>query len=165
MPNGIFIINQMPYPIFHDVVTLTHLIDSYFKTIEGEYHLENTPAKNGKEKEPVTQQIWDRGPEPATFSGLALFLGFTSLDEFDDYIENGEYGETVKKARLQVEASYEKKIHTQSATGIIFVLKTMGWKERPENKEINAGEEPQVIKIEIVESGPPPAGSEKEVVL
>lgn len=164
MPNGIYIISAMPLPDFTDLDALTVRINTYFEFIEGEYHLENKPAKGAKENDIVVQKVWDRDPEPPTFAGFAFFLGFSSLEEFDEYIEQGAFAETLKRGRLRIEASYEKKLHTQATTGTIFALKSMGWKERTENKQ-TVIPQTEAIKIEIIESGPPPAESEKEVIL
>jgi len=164
MPNGIYIIITMPPPDFTDIDSLITLIDKYFEFINGEYHFENKPAKTAKENDAVAQKVWDREPEPPTFAGFAFFLGFSSLEEFDKYIEDGPFSETLKRGRLRIEASYEKKLHTQATTGTIFALKSMGWKERSENKQTGVPP-PETIKIEIIESGPPPAETEKEVVL
>jgi len=164
MPNGVYIIFAMPPPDFTDIDSLIALIDKYFDFIDGEYHLENKPVKATKENDSVAQKVWDRDPEPPTFAGFAFFLGFSSLEEFDEYIENGIFAETLKRGRLRIEASYEKKLHTQATTGTIFALKSMGWKERSENKQTGIPP-PGAVKIEIIESGPPPAETEKEVVL
>jgi len=108
--------------------------------------------------------VWDREPEPATFAGLTLYLGFNSRQEFDDYEQNGAYAHLLKRAKLRIEASYERKLHNQSSTGAIFALKSMGWNERTDT--ISTAELlPKTIQIEIIETGPAPAATEKEVVL
>jgi hypothetical protein len=148
---------------FTNADNLTARIDAYFDFIEGEYHLENKPGKETKDQPAPTQKIWDRDPEPATFAGLALFLGFNSIQQFDDYNDTGEHAAALKWGRLRVEASYERKLHAQSAAGAIFALKYMGWGERTESKL--GGQLPKTIKVEVFESGPEPADSEKEVIL
>jgi hypothetical protein len=139
-------------------------INAYFSFIEGEYHLESKPGKITDEPAP-THKVWDRDPEPATFSGLALFLGFNSIRAFEDYIETGELSDVLKWGRLRIEASYERKLHAQSATGAIFALKYMGWNERTEAKQTGGEQLPKTIKVEILESGPKPAESERDVIL
>jgi len=148
---------------FTDQHDLFLRIDAYFNFIEGEYHLESKPGKDTKDQAAPIQKIWDRDPEPATFTGLALFLGFNSIRAFDKYMANGDFAEVLKWAHLRIEASYEKKLHAQSATGAIFALKNMGWNERSEGKP--AEDFPKTIKVEIFESGPMPAETEKEVML
>jgi len=143
--------------------SLTSRINDYFIFIEGEYHLENKSGKESKDQPTPTQKIWDREPQPATFTDLALYLGFTSLQAFDTYTASGKYSETLKWGRLRIEASYERKLHAQSATGAIFALKNMGWNERTESKPQT--EAPKTVTVTVLETGPRPAGSEKEVVL
>ncbi|MDB4919876.1 terminase small subunit [Mucilaginibacter sp.] len=150
-------------PCFSDEKSLIARIDAYFNLIEGEYHLENKPGKEAKDLPAPTQKVWDRNPEPATLADLALFLGFNSIRAFDNYMENGKFAEALKWGHLRIEASYEKKLHAQSAAGAIFALKNMGWNERNDIKPTE--QQPKTIKVEILESGPKPAESEKEVIL
>lgn len=150
----------MYQPCFTTAGDLSGRIDAYFQYTEGAYHLENKPV-NGT-KEPAAQKVWDREPEPATFSGLALFLGFNSRQAFDEYLETGEFADALKPGRLRIEAIYERKLHQQSSSGAIFALKNMGWSERTEKP---AAEIPKTIPVEIMQSGPAPAESEKSVVL
>jgi hypothetical protein len=108
--------------------------------------------------------VWDREPEPATIAGLALYLGFSSRQAFEDYEANGKFADRLKRARLQIEAAYEKKLHYQSPTGAIFALKSMGWNERADNKPADEAAN-TLLKVEIIKSGPQLAASEKEVIL
>ncbi|MDB5115948.1 MAG: hypothetical protein JWQ79_1440 [Mucilaginibacter sp.] len=62
-----------------------------------------------------------------------------------------------------MEAAYEKKLHYQSSTGAIFALKSLGWNEKAENEK--SASLAKTIKVKIIESGPQPASSEKEVIL
>jgi hypothetical protein len=144
--------------------SLTNRINDYFTFIEGEYHLENKTGNESKDQPAPTKKIWDRDPEPATFAGFAVHLGFSSLQALDAYIEAGKYNETLKFGHLRVEASYERKLHAQSATGAIFALKNRGWNERSEVKQQTA-EFPKTLPVEVLVTGPIPAQSEKEVVL
>jgi len=150
--------------LFTSADELDDLITQYFIYIDGEYHLEQKEIKNAKGTEITEQKIWTREPEPATIAGLALYLGFNSRQAFEEYETNGKFADTVKRARLRVEAAYEKKLHFQSPTGAIFALKNMGWNERAENKTI--GETANTaLKIKIIQTGPPLVSSEKEVTL
>jgi hypothetical protein len=138
-------------------------IHKYFSTLQGEYHIEKVPVKGAKNNTETTdQKIWDREPEPATLSGLALAIGFTSINEMEAYERDGEFADIVKKARLKVESEYEKRLHFQSATGAMFFLKSLGWKEKTDDLLQDI---PKTIKIEIVDPGTKLAGSEKEVDL
>ena len=153
----------MSQPNFTNAGKLAARINAYFNFIEGEYHLEDKPGKETKDQPVPTIKVWDREPEPATFAGLALFLKFNSLQAFDDYIENGKFAAALKQGRLRVEASYERKLHNQSAAGAIFALKRMGWNDRDDKQQ--GHQTPTTMKMQIFESGPEPAESEKEVIL
>lgn len=67
-----------------------------------------------------------------TISGLAIYLGFESRQSFYDYEKHEEYSYIIKKARLKVECSYEKRLDSKNPTGAIFALKNMGWKDKHE---------------------------------
>jgi hypothetical protein len=146
----------MQLPIFKTARKLANKVQAYFRYIEGEYHPE---IKSGKE-----QKVYSREPEPATITGLALFTGFNSRQELEDYEQNGEFGYVISRSRLQIEASYEKKLHQQAPSGAVFALKTLGWKEKSDERLVNetriAG-----LKIEIVGSGLTTAANEAEVMI
>jgi len=164
MPFGISIINFMKpkYPKFTSD-ELTSLIDQYFIHIKGKYRMTKTPPKKEGDK-PTRTKTWDREPEFATISGLALFLGFSCRQFFDDYIRKGKYAETIKRGCLRVEAFYESRLHQHSTSGAIFALKSMGWNEKHDTKPTD---EPMLktLSIKIIETGPKPVHSEKEVTL
>lgn len=147
--------------IFSSARQLQKLIGNYFARAAGEWHMESVPLKGKAADETSVQKIWDREPEPPTLTGLALCLGFESLDEFETYEREGEFAAILKRGRLQVEAEYEKKLHGQSA-GIIFALKKLGWTDKGEH---NIASPQTHLEIKLIESGPKPAGSEKEVQL
>lgn len=140
------------------------LIKKYFKNIKGRFHLDTVISKNTKasDQEKLTLKVWDKEPEPPLFSGLALALGFASLQEFEAYSRNGEHKALIKRAKLQVEAGYERKLHQQAPTGAIFALKTIGWNER-EEPAVAAGDTETSMVIRIINTGPNIASSEKEV--
>ncbi|TWI94029.1 DNA-packaging protein gp3 [Mucilaginibacter frigoritolerans] len=146
----------MLQPTFKTARKLAEKADDYFSYIEGEYYLETVAGKDKK--------VTDREAEPATIAGLALFLGFNSRQDFEDYEQNGEFGYLIKRSRLRVEALYERKLHQQSPSGAIFALKALGWKEKTDDKT-TASNTIKSLKIEIVITGPKPAESEKEVVM
>ncbi|CAN5220231.1 hypothetical protein BH09BAC6_BH09BAC6_32180 [soil metagenome] len=149
-------------PAFSSSAALQHLIDQYFQYLAGEYHLEEKAGKNTEA--PVAQQkVWDRQPEPPTLTGLVYHLGFNSRQAFDNYEAKGKYAGILKRGHLRIEMEYEKKLHNQSAAGAIFALKSLGWKERGESPAEN--ELTKSLTMKIVETGPRPAGSEKEVIL
>jgi hypothetical protein len=140
---------------------LEGLIAGYFKYIEGEYHEEEKPGKTARSK-PIKQKVYDREPEPPTFAGLALFLGFSTRQQLETYEAKGRHSALLKTARLRIEAAYEKKLHSQSASsGAIFALKSMGWNERTDTDEPGN----ITLKIEIIQTGPQLASAENEVIL
>ncbi|HVV55694.1 MAG TPA: terminase small subunit [Mucilaginibacter sp.] len=102
------------------------------------------------------------GSEPPTLAGLALFLGFESRQDIEVYENKPRYAALLKRARLRVEAAYEKKLHTHSSGGAVFALKSMGWNERTDDKTPATG---NPLQVEIIHSGPKLASSEKEVEL
>ena len=146
---------------FKTAATLTQRINEYFKHIEGKYHLSRRSAKITQTV--ANRKVWDREPEPATISGMALFLGFSSKHEFEAYEETGKHAAILKQGRLRVEAAYEARLY-QTPTGVIFALKTMGWTDKPETRK-PISETDNTLKVEIINIGPLPAGNEKEVIL
>jgi hypothetical protein len=137
-------------------------ITDYFESLKGEFHLEPKLDKNGKELPGITQKIWDREPGQITVAGLALAMGFKSLDDFDDYLKNGEFAETLQWGKLHIIADYEQKLHGPAAA--VFALKLMGMHAREQSKAQGDAEDHKMI-VEILESGPKPASCEQEVVL
>jgi hypothetical protein len=148
---------------FKNVRELAVCIARYFTYIEGEYHLEEVPVKSNSKSAPEEtqeQKVWDRPAEPPTLSGLAHYLGFESRQDFERCERKGKYAPLLKRARLQIEAEYEKKLHYQSSTGAIFALKNLGWSEKTTTDDMI-----RTLKIQITETGPAPAGNERDVVL
>ena len=154
---------KLKYPKF-TAVRLGQLIDDYFIYIQGEYHIEDAPHETKSAKKTSDTKIWDRQPEPATITGLAFFLGFSSRQSFDDYEIGGKHANILKRGRLRIEAEYEKKLHQQPASGAIFALRSMGWNEKPEERPLTDPSS-KTLKVNILETGPTPASTEKEVSL
>jgi hypothetical protein len=162
MPLGILIIMKHHSPFSLTYNKFVKRIDTYFKYVQGEYHMQKTQIKKSADLyELVEQKVWNREPEPPTIAGLALFLGFNSI-EFDAYEGSGKFAPFIKRARLFVAAAYEKKLH-QQPSGAIFALKSMGWNEKAENTSFI--DEAKTIGIKIIEAGPQPVSNEKEIIL
>ncbi len=142
---------------------LNQLIDDYFIHIQGEYHLE-APTQAKSTKKATSTKIWDRQPEPATITGLAFFLGFSSRQSFDDYETSGKHAHILKRGRLRIEAEYEKKLHQQPASGAIFALRSMGWNEKNEERS-TIDPSSKTLKVKILETGPTLSSAEKDVIL
>ena len=136
-------------------------VNDYFTYIKGKYRTTKAPPKKPGDK-PTRQKIWDREPEPATITGLALFLGFSSRLSFDDYEQKGKFAQLLRRGRLRIEAEYEKKLHDHYTSGPIFALKSLGWND---GKTIDTTSVSRSLNIKIIETGPKPANSEKEVII
>lgn len=91
-------------PIWNDPEAFDKMVDEYF-TLKEELNL------------------------PATWSGLALYLGFASRDSLNDYKEKPGFSDSVKKALLRIEQNYEANLFGRNPTGSIFALKNFGWKD------------------------------------
>lgn len=121
-------------PVYKTPQTLAKKVDGYFKYIEGEHHIEVKRVENEETKkiERVKVKVWDRYPEPATITGLTLFLGFANRQSLYDYGGNNKFSGIIARARLRVEHEYEKSLQGKSAHGAAFALKQMGWSDRQE---------------------------------
>ena len=74
-----------------------------------------------------------------TICGLAYYLGFESRQSFYDYERSNEFSYNIKRARLRIESNYEQNLQFNNATGSIFALKNMGWKDTQDiNLDANA---------------------------
>lgn len=148
---------------FKNKAELCTLVERYFKYIEGEYRVEKKATKKADE-EPVIQKIAIREAEPATIAALVFHLGFNSREEFDALEEKGRYAAILKRARLRVEAAYEKRLLQPSPSGAMFALKNLGWNEKAdtEKKATNIATK---LTINLVETGPKPVSNEEEVLL
>lgn len=99
--------------------------------------------------------------EPATITGLALYLGFASRQSFYDYEQKPEFSYTIKRARSRIEECYEKALHSRNPIGAIFALKNFGWTDKTEVTATNfntdvtvepTAEEAQRIKDALLKS-------------
>jgi hypothetical protein len=101
-------------------------IDEYFEYIKGEVGERETTI--GKRK--VKEKYYIREPEPATITGLCLYLGFATLQSLDDYCKKGpKFAEYIKRGKTRVANRYERNLSGDKPTGSIFALKNMGWKD------------------------------------
>ena len=79
-------------------------------------------------------------------------------------MRSGKYSEILKRGCLRVEAFYESRLHQHSTSGAIFALKSMGWNEKHESKTTDETTL-KTLSIKIIESGPKPVSSEKEITI
>lgn len=112
-------------PLFKKPAQLAKKVDEYFKYIEGEWHTE--VQKVGRKN--IMLQVWDRKPEPATITGLTLFLGFNSRSALSNFDKEEDFMNIILRARARVEMEYEKHLYTSGSNGAQFALKNMGWKD------------------------------------
>ncbi|MCD8352198.1 MAG: DNA-packaging protein [Planctomycetaceae bacterium] len=75
----------------------------------------------------------DDNKRPYTVTGLALFLGFSSIQSLNDTAKREGFSEPVKRAKLRVECGYETALHDGKPVGAIFALKNFGWKDKQEH--------------------------------
>jgi hypothetical protein len=68
--------------------------------------------------------------EPVLLTGLILALGLNSRAALDEYERRPEFFNSVKRAKLQVEMEYERRIGGANPTGAIFALKNFGWRDQ-----------------------------------
>ena len=88
--------------------------------------------------------------EPATWTGLCLFMGFSCRASLDEYANYPEFSYSVKKAKTFIEYEYEKKLHAGNATGAIFALKNFGWNDKQEIDHRSTDGSMSPSRIEIV---------------
>ncbi len=150
------------YP-FTTASELDDMIDQYFNDIEEKNIPDDEQLKNTEKEVATRQKLSKSKSKQITITGLALHLGFSSRQAFEDCEVKGKFADQLKRARLRVMADYEKKLHVTSSTGAIFALKSMGWNERTEKPSDTVTN--NVLKIEIIQSGPKLASSENGVIL
>ena len=127
---------------FNNRESLNRLIDEYFER-----------SKNNT----------DKSTEPVTLTGLALYLGFTSKEVFDEYEQMDRYKDILSSGRFRVMAYYESRLHHPAPTGAMFALKSMGWGDKAKAKK--AGNKAKLLTVKVIEAGPQPASTEKDVAL
>lgn len=126
-------------PMFKDKEELQKKVDQYFESIEPQF------GTNEEGEVEMTKK-----GEPATITGLALFLGFESRQSIYDYQSSGEFAYTIARARLRVELAYEKAlIEIRNPSGAIFALKNMNWSDRTEHELTGKGGETIQIKMDL----------------
>lgn len=148
---------------FYSVAELSDRVEKYFLSVAGQPVPEaKLPAKYIKKTSPLAMYTPKTNkPEVPLLTGLALFLGFPSLADFEAYEQTGLFKKTLREARLRIECEYEKKLHQPAPTGAIFALRCMGWTEKSSARSVKAA--PSKLKISVINTGPQIAGTEKEV--
>lgn len=88
-------------PLYTDPTIVAKLIDRYFDSLKG---VQGAPDK------------------PPTMAGLALALKM-HRDTLHDYSRKPLFSDTIKQARLRIEAYWESNLATSGCSGSIFWLK------------------------------------------
>lgn len=90
--------------------------------------------------------------EPVTWTGLALFMGFSSRASIDEYLKYDGFSYSVKRAKAFVEYEYEKRLCGDKPTGAIFALKNFGWFDKTEvdHRSGDGSMSPKPTVIELV---------------
>lgn len=70
---------------------------------------------------------------PYLITGLALHLD-TSRETLINYENRDDFFDTVKRAKLRVEADYELSLRKRGSAGDIFGLKNFGWTDKTETE-------------------------------
>ena len=73
--------------------------------------------------------------KPATSSGLAYALGFSSRQSLYDYKKRDGFKEVVERAILFIESGYEMQMAMgRGDGGIVFALKNFGWTDKTQQE-------------------------------
>lgn len=129
-------------PFFETEPEMKEAIQEYMNNCKPEYLVDPSTGEYMLDK----GQAILLSPNKPTITGLALALGFESRQSMYDYEKKETFSYTIKRARLEIENSYEQDIRNPdlTPTGAIFALKNFGWSDKQEviNKTINEdGEE------------------------
>lgn len=136
--------------LYNNSETLDKKIEEYFESIKGTFELVNRRDEDGNSYE---EKVWTKAPEPATITGLCLYLGFESRQSFYDYEKRDGFSYTIKKAKLRIENSYEVSgLNTKTPTFHIFALKNLGWSDKQEIDHTTGGDKINQIVREIVKA-------------
>jgi hypothetical protein len=107
-----------------------------------------------KTVEELTQKIeayFNAVPSPEwTITGLALALD-TYRQTLLNYEEKDEFMDTIKRAKLMVENSYEIDLKKHGRSGTIFALKNFDWKDKSETDITSKGESLQPILVKFID--------------
>lgn len=89
--------------------------------------------------------------EVATVNGLCLALGICR-DTLLEQAKRPDLSDVVKRARMMLEASWEKRLAGPNATGTIFWLKNQGWSDKSE-LDLGGTLNIKKVQVECVEPG------------
>ena len=88
--------------------------------------------KSVKTMQKAIRDYFDK-TEKITICGLALHLGFNSRQSLLDYEGySDEFMDTLRTAKMRVEAYYEEHLLGSNASGVVFALKNFKWRDKSE---------------------------------
>jgi len=90
--------------------------------------------------------------QPVTWTGLALYLGFSSRESIDEYLNYKGFSDCVKRAKAMVEWHYEMRLADNAPAGAIFALKNYGWTDKQEldHRSPDGSMSPQSVDSKLV---------------
>lgn len=133
---------------YKSVAAMDEKINAYFEDCKGHpYILDDGTPLMDKYGMPV---IIDA--HPPTFTGLALWLGFTGRQAMMDYEARPEFSDSIKRARARCEEYAERRLYDRDGTrGAQFSLTcNFGWKNT-QAVEVSGGG--VVLMPEVKEDG------------
>jgi len=90
-------------------------------------------------QEKIAEYLDNTPKEEWTITGLAIALD-TYRSVLCDYEERDVFSNTIKRAKLMVEHSYELDLKKHGRTGTIFALKNFDWKDTQNTDLTSKGE-------------------------
>ena len=140
-------------PFFETEPEMKAAIEEYMESCKPEYMTDPISGELLLDKGQVIVLSMNK----PTITGLALALGFESRQSMYDYEKKEAFSYTIKRARLEIENSYEQDIRNPdlTPTGSIFALKNFGWSDKQEviNKTIDEDGEEIGVNINIEFTG------------
>lgn len=118
-------------PLYQTPEEMLEKVEEYFQRIKGGRFDTGQIVIN---EDGDMEKVYENVPkEPATITGLCLFLGFKSRQSFYDHAKIKNFEPVIEYAKLRIENRYEVALmESKNPTGAIFVLKNMGWRDRVE---------------------------------
>ncbi len=140
-------------PLRGRILTRGHMAKNLIPKANGRPRLYETPEQFDAKVEEY-QRFCEAKLYPVTWTGLALYLGFSSRQSIDEYLKYNGFSDSVKRAKAFVEWHYEMKLHGTSPTGSIFALKNFGWSDKSSEPEgITPDQVIQIIRATRPENG------------
>lgn len=93
----------------------------------------DSPEQFNKVVDQYLDWVVDEGKH-ITWTGMALYMGFSSRQSIDEYQKYDGFSDSVKRAKAIVEQAYEDGLVSGGipAAGAIFALKNFNWRDKQE---------------------------------